>query len=71
MRARRYTDLPIAVGFGISSRQQILDVWDYADAAVVGSAIVKQIENAADPLSEVEAFIRGLLPDLANKTGEN
>src|SRR5688500_7431725 len=45
-RARRFTELPIAVGFGISTRKQIVDVWRYADAAVVGSAIVAEIERA-------------------------
>src|SRR5687767_8007768 len=39
-RARASTALPIAVGFGISTREQILNVWEFADAAVVGSAIV-------------------------------
>ncbi|MGH7784132.1 MAG: tryptophan synthase subunit alpha, partial [Candidatus Binatia bacterium] len=45
-RARNFTALPIAVGFGISTREQILDVWRYADAAVVGSAIVSVIERS-------------------------
>jgi tryptophan synthase alpha chain len=43
-RMRRYTDLPIAVGFGISTPAQVNEVWDVADAAVVGSAIVREIE---------------------------
>ena len=44
-RVRRVTDLPIAVGFGISTREQVMEVWRYADAAVVGSAIVAEIER--------------------------
>ncbi len=44
-RMRRFTRLPIAVGFGISTPEQIKEVWRYADAAVVGSAIVKKIAN--------------------------
>jgi tryptophan synthase alpha chain len=69
-RARKFTDLPIAVGFGVSTRQQILDVWSFADAAVVGSAIVSEIERsgADDPVSATESFIRALLPRFA-KTG--
>jgi tryptophan synthase alpha chain len=70
-RARKFTDLPIAVGFGISTREQVADVWRYADAAVVGSAIVAEIERAADPdaaVENVERFVRGLLPKFA-KTG--
>ncbi|MEO6655382.1 MAG: tryptophan synthase subunit alpha [Pyrinomonadaceae bacterium] len=64
-RARQFTDLPIAVGFGISTADQITDVWRYADAAVVGSAIVAEIENAENTLtavSNVETFVRQLLP---------
>src|SRR5258705_7735897 len=39
-RVRRFSNLPIAVGFGISTPDQVADVWRYADAAVVRSAIV-------------------------------
>jgi tryptophan synthase alpha chain len=64
-RARLYTDLPIAVGFGISTPEQICDVWRYADAAVVGSAIVAEIERSAglkDLPARVENFVRNLVP---------
>ena len=44
-RLRRYTQLPIAVGFGITSAQDVSKVWQYADGAVVGSAIVRFIEE--------------------------
>lgn len=67
-RARQFTDLPIAVGFGISTAAQITEVWQYADAAVVGSAIVAEIErnnNAGGPAIAVENFIAGLLPTFA------
>ncbi len=62
-RARAFTDLPIAVGFGISTPKQITEVWRYADAAVVGSAIVAEIEKADEPLAAVEKFVRQLLVD--------
>lgn len=45
-RLRKYTKLPIAVGFGISTHEQFAAVGKYADAAVVGSAIVHAIESA-------------------------
>jgi tryptophan synthase alpha chain len=64
-RVRRSTDLPVAVGFGISTREQIEDVWRYADAAVVGSAIVNEIAGAVDgpaAVSRVDSFVRELLP---------
>lgn len=44
-RTRKFSSLPIAVGFGISNNEQISAVWSYADAAVVGSAIVDEIEK--------------------------
>lgn len=44
-RLRRFTKLPIAVGFGISAPQQFRAATQFADAAVVGSAIVKIIEE--------------------------
>lgn len=49
-RVRRFTDLPVAVGFGISTPEQVNEVWQTADAAVVGSRIVAEIERlAGDP----------------------
>lgn len=44
-RLRKFTDLPIAVGFGISGPEQFASVGKFADAAVVGSAIVQTIES--------------------------
>ncbi len=72
--ARQFTDLPIAVGFGISTANQILDVWQYADAAVVGSAIVSEVEKAESPgeaVANVDRFVRQLLPQFAKSGGEN
>ena len=47
-RVQAISNLPVAVGFGISSPAQVRAVWHFADAAVVGSAIVKQIETFGD-----------------------
>jgi tryptophan synthase alpha chain len=70
-RARRFTDLPIAVGFGISTRAQIVEVWRFADAAVVGSAIVSEIEKAGNgAVYAVDSFVRGLLPQFAKSGSE-
>src|SRR6202163_3507117 len=44
-RLRRVTKLPIAVGFGISTAEQFAEVGKFADAVVVGSAIVETIER--------------------------
>jgi tryptophan synthase alpha chain len=67
-RAREVSDLPVAVGFGISTMEQIKDVWRYADAAVVGSAIVNQIADAneGNEAGAVERFVRSILPTFAN-----
>jgi tryptophan synthase alpha chain len=64
-RVRAVTDLPIAVGFGISNAEQVSEVWRYADAAVVGSAIVAEIERNAgrpDLVESIEGFVRSLRP---------
>jgi len=60
-RLRRYTKLPIAVGFGISTAEQFASVGEFADAAVVGSAIVETIEcNPGKGAESVAQFIRQL-----------
>ena len=41
-RLRKFTDLPVALGFGISNYSQVAETWKFADAAVVGSAIVAE-----------------------------
>jgi tryptophan synthase alpha chain len=60
-RLRKLTRLPIAVGFGISETEQVRAVAQFADAAVVGSAIVERIER--HPGTEAQAvaeFIKQL-----------
>ncbi len=54
-RARQATQLPIAVGFGISLPTHVSVLGGIADAAVVGSAIVAEIEKAATPRAAAEA----------------
>jgi tryptophan synthase alpha chain len=46
-RIRKFTDLPVAVGFGVSNAEQFQEVGSFADAVVVGSAIVQVIEQSA------------------------
>jgi tryptophan synthase alpha chain len=53
-RIRKYTNLPIAVGFGISNRDQVREVCKCADGAIVGSRIVAEIENCGDQKRLVE-----------------
>jgi tryptophan synthase alpha chain len=61
-RLRRFTTLPIAVGFGISSAEHVKTVSEFADAAVIGSALVAIIEKtpAADAAAAIGRFIAGL-----------
>ena len=62
-RMRRFTSLPIAVGFGISNVEQVRDVQRYADAVVVGSAIVAEMERlgaASDLAQKIGEFTRAL-----------
>lgn len=64
-RTREVSALPVAVGFGISNAEQVAEVWRYADAAVVGSAIVAEVERlngAPDTARRVGEFARRLLP---------
>jgi tryptophan synthase alpha chain len=61
-RLRRFTKLPVAVGFGISTPAQFASVGKFADAAVVGSAIVQTIErNPGREPAAVAEFVRQLL----------
>jgi tryptophan synthase alpha chain len=60
-RIRRHTNLPIAVGFGISNAQQFAEAAEFADAAAVGSAIVQTIEqNPGRAPQAVAELIRSL-----------
>ncbi|HUY93708.1 MAG TPA: tryptophan synthase subunit alpha [Terracidiphilus sp.] len=61
-RIRRWSKLPVAVGFGISNAQHVAQVAEFADAVVVGSAIVELIERSAPESSPdaVARFIEGL-----------
>jgi len=60
-RLRKFTKLPIAVGFGISTPDQVASVGKYAEGAVVGSAIVETIErNPGREAVSVGEFVRQL-----------
>lgn len=63
-RVRSVSDLPVAIGFGISTVEQVRRVWKIAEAAVIGSAIVREIEKLAaspDLVNRVGEFARSLL----------
>lgn len=62
---RTHTDVPIAVGFGISQPEHVQAVWQEADGAVVGSALVRAIEenagfsDVADRVARFTLWLRG------------
>jgi len=61
-RLRKFTKLPIAVGFGISNTEHVKAVGEFADAAIIGSALVALIEKStpAEAPAAVGQFIAGL-----------
>lgn len=62
-RIRQHTTMPIALGFGISRPEHVAEVGLYADAAVVGSALVSLIAEAGtspDLLERVDRYVREL-----------
>jgi tryptophan synthase alpha subunit len=62
-RIRRASDLPVALGFGISSPEHVREVAQWADAAVVGSALVSVIAAAGTSTeleTRVEEYVRWL-----------
>ena len=61
-RVRQVTKLPLAVGFGLSSPDQVRAVQQLADAAVVGSAVVHAIEDhfATEGAAAIERYVRWL-----------
>ncbi len=63
----RYTDMPVAVGFGISTPEHVSEIARYADAVVVGSAIVRRVgeyQGDADLVSKVGTFVGSLIGPL-------
>jgi len=60
---RRYTSLPIGVGFGISTPEHIRAMLPYVDAVIVGSAIIKVVEEhrgMPELIKEVGTFVKSL-----------
>ena len=70
-RARRWTDLPLVVGFGVSRREHVAAAGRYADAVIVASALLDAV--AAAPGRELETarrYLRELQPNAAAPGGE-
>ena len=61
---RRYTDLPLVVGFGISSAEHVREVAEHADGVVVGSALVNCISSNLEEPAKISAVIGEKVKDL-------
>jgi tryptophan synthase alpha chain len=61
-RVRKTTRLPLAVGFGVSSPEQVRSIQELADAAVVGSAVVRTVEEhfSSEGAASIERYVRWL-----------
>ncbi len=63
-RVREHTGLPVAVGLGVSNRDQAAEVAGFADGVIVGSAFARRLTGAPDPAAAIAA-VRTLTSDLA------
>jgi tryptophan synthase alpha chain len=63
-RVRRVTDLPVAVGLGVSTAEQAAEVAAYADGVIVGSAFIKLVQESAS-LEEALLAVRSLAQQLS------
>jgi tryptophan synthase alpha chain len=70
-RLRKHTNLPIALGFGISNAAHVAAAGEFADAVVIGSAIVERIERAGREQAPkaVAEFVAGLRAPAAEPQG--
>jgi tryptophan synthase alpha chain len=65
-RLRRFTNLPIVVGFGIKTPQQAADIARVADAAVVASALVDRLARNLDPAGKpLPSLVDAVFGDIA------
>jgi tryptophan synthase alpha chain len=66
---REVTELPIACGFGIATPEHVRSVVEHADAAIVGSALVRRVSGSEDPARDAESFLRELAGGLSVPSG--
>ena len=60
MRVKKNSTVPYVVGFGIKSPQDVQLINQHSDGAVVGSALIKAMETAVNPLEGASSFITTL-----------
>lgn len=72
-KVRGYTDLPIGIGFGISSAGHVAEAAEFADGVAIGSAVINALADG-DPAGAAErggAYIRSLVPGTPRKVVAN
>ena len=65
-RIRRHTDLPLAVGFGITRREHVEAVGKIAEAAIIGTAIVALVDRT--PAGERAEAVRAFVADVTGRS---
>jgi tryptophan synthase alpha chain len=61
VQLRSLSDLPVCVGFGVSSKEQIDEILEFADGVIVGSYLMDKLMKAADPVLETLGIIKGFV----------
>ncbi|MEK7672696.1 MAG: tryptophan synthase subunit alpha [Patescibacteria group bacterium] len=57
-KVKKYIQLPLAVGFGISDKSHVQAVWQEAEIAVIGSKVVRLIDEGGNYLPKIEKFLK-------------
>ena len=65
---KRYTKKPVCVGFGISKPSQVKSIFQFADGVIVGSAVIKKIEENLHNKKKILASVAGLTRSLCRYT---
>jgi tryptophan synthase alpha chain len=73
LNVRKFTDLPIAIGFGISNADHVAEVAKISDGAVIGSQVINALADGdtAGAADRVGAYIRSLVPGTPRKVVAN
>ena len=65
-KIKSISNIPIALGFGLSKSEQIKKLWSHTDGFIIGSALIKSLENASTKegaLKKAKTFIRNVYSD--------
>jgi tryptophan synthase alpha chain len=61
---RKFTELPVCIGFGVSTASQVDELHSFADGVIVGSFLMDRIMNSQDPVRTAHEALRELLNDI-------